>query len=90
MVPFVLKARQRSDVAARQVASAQEDYRMALMRYKANVGTNLDVLDARTALTNARTQLVDAMYDMESARAGLDYALGISDHYRLEAAEAKK
>ena len=83
-------ARQRSDVAARQVASAQEDYRMALMRYKANVGTNLDVLDARTALTNARTQLVDAMYDMESARAGLDYALGISDHYRLEAAEAKK
>ena len=83
-------ARQRSDVAARQVASAQEDYRMALMRYKANVGTNLDVLDARTALTNARTQLVDAMYDMESARAGLDYALGISDHYRLEAAEAKR
>lgn len=75
---------QRIDVATRQVASAQEDYRMALMRYKANVGTNLDVLDARTALTNARTQLVDAVYDMDSSHADLDFALGLSDHFVLE------
>ena len=83
-------ARQRIDVAARQVASAQEDYRMALMRYKANVGTNLDVLDARTALTNARTQLVDAVYDTDSSRANLDYALGLSDKYMLDSAAPPK
>ena len=76
-------ARQRVDVASRQVASAQEDYRMALLRYKSNVGTNLDVLDARTALTNARTQLVDAVYDMNSSRADLDYALGLSERFKL-------
>lgn len=76
-------ARQRTDVAARQVASAREDYRMALMRYKANVGTNLDVLDARTALSNARTQFVDAVYDTDSARANLDYALGVSERFKL-------
>ncbi len=80
---------QRIDVAARQVASAGEDYRMALMRYKANVGTNIDVLDARTALTNARTQLVDAVYDTESSRADLDYALGLSDKYTLASLEEK-
>ena len=83
-------ARQRTDVARRQVESAREDYRMALMRYKANVGTNLDVLDARTALTNARTQLVDAVYDTDSARATLDYALGVSERFRLEEPETKK
>jgi outer membrane protein TolC len=83
-------ARQRTDVARRQVESAREDYRMALMRYKANVGTNLDVLDARTALTNARTQLVDAVYDTDSARATLDYALGVSERFRLEDPETKK
>ena len=82
-------ARQRIDVAARQVVSAQEDYRMALMRYKASVGTNLDVLDARTALTNARTQLVDAVYDTESSRANLDYALGLSRQYMLEPSSKK-
>lgn len=76
-------ARQRIYVASRQVASAQEDYRMALLRYKSSVGTNLDVLDARTALTNARTQLVDAVYDMNSSRADLDYALGLSKRFKL-------
>ncbi len=80
-------AKQRTDVARRQVESAREDYRMALMRYKANVGTNLDVLDARTALNNARTQLVDAVYDTDSARAGLDYALGVSQRFSLDMAE---
>ncbi len=83
-------ARQRIDVATRQVASAQEDYRMALMRYRASVGTNIDVLDARTALTNARTQLVDAVYDTDSSRADLDYALGLSEKYTLAALEEKK
>ena len=77
-------------MARRQVESAREDYRMALMRYKANVGTNLDVLDARTALTNARTQLVDAIYDTDSARANLDYALGVSERFRLEEPAAGK
>ncbi len=80
---------QRIDVAVRQVASAGEDYRMALMRYKANVGTNIDVLDARTALTNARTQLVDAVYDTESSRADLDYALGLSEKYTLASLDEK-
>jgi len=66
-------------VAHNQVASAEEDYRMALKRYEAQVGTNLDVLDARLALNQARTALVDAIYDAWSADADLRYAVGEED-----------
>ncbi|PIE54800.1 MAG: transporter [Dethiosulfovibrio peptidovorans] len=75
---------QRIEVARSQVASAEEDYRMAVKRYSASVGTNIDVLDARVALTNARTQLVDAVYDTYSARADLDYAMGVSRRFILD------
>lgn len=69
-------ALQRLRVATDQVALAEEDHRMALKRYKAQVGTNLDVLDAQVALTNSRTQLVLAVYDAFQADADLTYAIG--------------
>lgn len=71
---------QRVSVAEDQVASAEEDYRMALRRYRAQVGTNIDVLDSRVALINARNQLVDSVYDVFQARADLLYALGINSY----------
>lgn len=74
---------QRVSVARDQVNSAQEDYRMALRRYRARVGTNLDVLDSRVALINARNQLVDSLYDVFQSRADLLFALGI-DSYNVE------
>ncbi len=70
-------ALQRFRVAVDQVTLAEEDHRMALRRYKAQVGTNLDVLDAQVALTNARTQLVQAVYDAFQADADLAYAVGL-------------
>ena len=70
-------ASQRISVAADQVQSAEEDYRMALKRYSSQVGTNIDVLDARVALTNARTQLVDAIYDTHISKTELLYAVGL-------------
>lgn len=69
-------AAQRVSLASSQVASAEEDYRMELRRYTAQVGTNIDVLDARVALQNARTQYVDAVYDVLGARADLLFAMG--------------
>lgn len=69
-------ARARLDVALDQVATAEEDYRIALRRYDAQVGTNIDVLDARVALTQSRTQYVDAVYDIAAAQSGLIYATG--------------
>lgn len=72
----LVSAQASVEVARNQVTSAEEDYRMALKRYEAQVGTNLDVLDARLALNQARTSLVDAIYDAWSADADLRYAVG--------------
>ncbi len=69
-------AKQRVAVARAQVESAEEDYRMALRRYSAQVGTNIDVLDARLALSQARTALVNAVYDGRTAYSDLLYAVG--------------
>ena len=68
---------QRMYVAEDQVKSSEEEYRMALLRYRAQVGTNLDVLDSRVALVNARNQLVDSIYDVFQSRADLLFASGI-------------
>ena len=69
-------ALQRLEVARSQVALAEEDYRMAEARYSAQVGTNIDVHDARVALSRSRTQLVDAVYDALKARSDMELALG--------------
>ncbi|MFP4483092.1 MAG: TolC family protein, partial [Thermovirgaceae bacterium] len=83
-------ARQRVDVARAQVASAEEDYRMALKRYAAQVGTNIDALDARVALENARTQYVDAVHDALQARADLLFAMGLPlDEYLRQGVTAQ-
>ena len=69
-------ARQRLEVARSQVALAEEDYRMSVARYSAQVGTNIDVLDARMALSASRTQLVDAVYDAMQAYEDIKFAIG--------------
>ena len=69
-------AKSRLDVARRRLAEAEEDYRIAVKRYDANVGTNLDMLDARLSLTNSRTEFVDSLYDIETAKANLIFAIG--------------
>ena len=56
--------------------SAGEDYRMALRRYTAQVGTNIDVLDSRVALTSAKNSLVESIYDTRKALIEMDFAMG--------------
>lgn len=73
---YLKSARSRLEVAERQVTESEEDYRIAVRRYEEQVGTNLDVLDARLALTKSRTEKVDARYDIYIAEANLLYALG--------------
>ncbi|HOI82546.1 MAG TPA: TolC family protein [Synergistales bacterium] len=69
-------ALQRLEVARSQVTLAEEDHRMAVARYSAQVGTSIDVLDARVALSGSRTQLVDAVYDALKAWSDMKLALG--------------
>jgi outer membrane protein TolC len=55
---------------------AQEALRLAEARMHAGSGTQLDVLDAQTSLTQARTTQVQALHDYAVARARLQRAMG--------------
>jgi len=55
---------------------AEEALRLAGARYDAGAGTQLDVLSAQTALTEARSTQVQALHDYVVARARLERAIG--------------
>ena len=59
------------------VQKAEEEYRIALVRYTEGVDTNLAVMDAQEKLTEARTKYYAAFYGASSAKAALDKAMGI-------------
>ena len=69
-------AKARLDAAQKQVEYATETYRLALVRYQAGEGIQLEVTDAQTELTRARTLLVSATYDYMTTYAQLQRALG--------------
>ena len=73
-----LKAAAKS-INTTQVAvdKAQEDYKIAQVRYAAGVGTNLDVMDAEEKLAQAQTNYYTALYNYNSSKAALDKAMGI-------------
>lgn len=70
------EARERQVVAAKTRELAEESIRVSEGRYQEGLGTMLEVIDARTALTQAGTNVVVARYDSAQARARLDRALG--------------
>lgn len=59
------------------VEQGQENFRIASLRYRAGVGTNVDVLDAETKLTTARNNYVDALFNYNIAVASLETAMGV-------------
>ncbi len=61
------------------LASAEQSERVALGRYKAGVGTILDLLNAQSALASARLQRIQAMLDWNVSRAALAKAVGTLD-----------
>ena len=68
----LLQAQQKS------VATAEESLRLANVRYQTGQGTQLEVLDAQVALTEARTNQVEAQYSYHSAKAEMLKARGRS------------
>ena len=69
-------ARDRSESVAGTVTQAQEALRLANVRYRAGVGTQLEINDAQTVLTQAQTNQVNAQYDYLGALARLSRAIG--------------
>jgi outer membrane protein TolC len=72
----VQTAHQKVSTSETEVVSAEESLRLATGRYQAGVATYLEVLDAETAATTARTNLVNARYALSTSLAALAAALG--------------
>lgn len=70
-------AEQRLVTSASQVQNAEESVRLITGRYRAGLGTFLDVLDAEAALVTAETNQVNAQSAVDQARASLARALGM-------------
>jgi outer membrane protein TolC len=60
----------------KNVEEAEEALRIAQVRYENGQATNLDVLDAQVALTQARTNRLQALHDYLVAQARLEKAVG--------------
>lgn len=68
----VLKSQQKV------VEEGEEALRLAKARNEAGTATQLDVLSAQTALTEARTTQIQALHDYAAVRARLERAVGAS------------
>jgi len=72
------EAEKRIDTSLVTVEQGQENLKIAQVRYSAGVGTNTDVIDAQVALTTAKMNYIQALYDYNTGKANLEKAMGIA------------
>jgi outer membrane protein len=70
------EAEEKIPAAKKAVAQGEENLRVSEERYKSQVTTSTEVLDAQTLLSQARMNFYSALYDHNLARAGLLRAVG--------------
>lgn len=70
----LIQARKTLEIQQGTIAQADEGFRIATLRYESGVGTQLEVLSAEAALTDARRARVVAFYKLREARARLKRA----------------
>jgi outer membrane protein TolC len=75
------EAGELAEAAVKVVGQAEESVRLANARYGAGSATQLDVLQAQVALTQARNNQLQANYSYNVALASLRRALGEPDTY---------
>lgn len=73
-----LEAREVLESQKKVQEQAEEALRLANARTEAGTGTQLDVLNAQTALTIARSTQVEALHAYSVARARLERAMGVT------------
>jgi outer membrane protein len=71
------EARDKIGVAEVAVEQAEENFRINAERFKEQVATTTEVLDAQTLLTQAQSNYFNALSDYNIARARLDRAMGV-------------
>jgi outer membrane protein TolC len=70
------EAEEKIPTAQKAVDQAEENLRVGEERYKAQVTTSTEVLDAQTLLSQARMNYYNALYDHNLAKAALLRAIG--------------
>jgi outer membrane protein len=76
----IINSAKRIGVAKFGLDAAKENYRMAVARYQAQVGTSLDVLTAQSQMTQAEADLTQAMTDYQTALSNLYSAVGMKNY----------
>ena len=86
------EAEKRISTTKLAVEQADEDYRIAQLRYMSGVGTNTDVLDAQVALTQAKTNYTQALYDYNTSKTALETSIGVpmSNPVKVKVTKAEK
>lgn len=74
-----IEAKEMVKSSKKEVESAKENYDLAVTRFKNGLNTNVDVLDARTALTQAKTNLLSSQFDVALSLAQIEKSIGLSD-----------
>jgi outer membrane protein TolC len=72
----IAEAAQSVEESASAASKAQEAYDIAVNRYNEGVGTNLDVVDAQSALTLASSNRTQALCDYNIALARIENSMG--------------
>jgi outer membrane protein len=78
------QARKRVEAQQRTVETAERGYKIVTTRFLASAATQLEVNDAQLALTQAKVNRIQAVYDYLVASADLDQLLGRVPNYAIE------
>lgn len=70
------EAKKRQETNQVAIDHAQLDFKLAKVRFDAGIGTNLDLIDSEVALTQAKNNYTQALYDYNVSRVQLDKAIG--------------
>jgi len=72
------EAKKRIAGQERSIAQSEKAVKIAQTRYKSGVGTQLELMDSRVAMTRARATYAQALYDFLVAKAEWENAAGYS------------
>jgi len=72
------EAQKQLQVTRKSIEQAEENFRINTERYKEQVGTSTDVIDAQTLLTKARADHFNALGDLNIQQARLERAMGVT------------
>lgn len=71
------EAKKRIDAQQKNLEHAEKTLKIAQTRYKSGVGTQLELIDTQAALTFARTNYAQAIYDYQIAKSEWEFAVSL-------------